>query len=158
MSKPKGIIISGYFSPLHVGHLDMIDAAAAAGDKLIVVVNNNAQQMLKKGKIIIDEKDRVRVVEALAKVDDVILSIDETRDISKTIQTIADKYSDHELVFANGGDRSSGAVVPETGVCEANAIEMVFGMGGNEKADSSTRINMELGYETEASALPSENS
>ena len=65
------------------------------------------------------------------------------------------KYADYQLTFANGGDRASGAVVPETGVCEEYGIEMVFGMGGNEKADSSSRINIELGLQDEESAPPS---
>ncbi len=158
MSKRRGVIISGYFSPLHVGHLDMMEAASSAGDFLAVIVNNNAQQMMKKGKVIQEEADRLRVVEAVRHVDDAMIAVDQDRAVSESIRVFAEKYSDCELVFANGGDRSSGKVVPETGVCEEFGIEMVFDMGGNEKADSSSRINMELGLETEASALPSENS
>ncbi len=87
-----------------------------------------------------------------------LVAVDEDRAVSESIRVLAEKYSDCELLFANGGDRSSGKVVPETAVCEEFGIDMVFDMGGNEKADSSSRINMELGVETEASALPSENS
>ncbi len=158
MSKKRGVIISGYFSPLHAGHLDMMEAAASAGDFLAVIVNNNAQQVMKKGKVIQEESDRLRVVNAIRHVDDAMVAVDEDRAVSESIRVFAEKYSDCDLVFANGGDRSSGEVVPETGVCEEFGIEMVFDMGGNEKADSSSRINMELGIETEASALPSENS
>jgi len=158
MTKTKGVIVSGYFSPLHIGHLDMIDAAEAAGDFVVVIVNNNEQQIMKKGKVILDEKDRLRIVKALRAVDDCIIAVDEDRSVSASIRVIAEKYSDYDLVFANGGDRSSGAVVPETGVCEEFGVEMVFDMGGTEKADSSTRINMELGVEEVASALPSATS
>jgi len=156
MAKRKGVIVSGYFSPLHTGHLDMIESAASNGDFLVVIVNNNEQQIMKKGKIIQDENDRLRIVNALRFVDDAIVAVDADRAVSESIRVIAEKYSDCELTFANGGDRSSGAVVPETGVCEEFNIAMVFDMGGTEKADSSTRINMELGVESEASALPSE--
>ena len=52
----KTVIVSGYFNPLHGGHLDMIEAAAELGNHLIVIVNNDQQQLLKKGKIILDEK------------------------------------------------------------------------------------------------------
>ncbi len=159
MDKPVAVIISGFFSPLHSGHLDMIEAAADAGDTLIVIVNNNDQQVAKKGKIIMDEEDRLRIVKALRVVDDAFIAVDDDRTVSASIQLVAEKYGDsHRLVFANGGDRASGKVVPETTVCEANGIEMVFDMGGTAKADSSTRINMALGLETEASALPSETS
>lgn len=75
----KIVIISGYFNPLHGGHLDYIEAAAALGDKLLVVVNNDVAQVLKKGKVILDQDNRMRLVAALKRVDEVILSIDEDR-------------------------------------------------------------------------------
>ena len=61
----KVVIVSGYFNPLHGGHLDMIEGAAKLGDKLIVIVNNDIQQHLKKGKVILDEKNRLRLMRAL---------------------------------------------------------------------------------------------
>lgn len=155
MTRPVAVIVSGYFSPLHVGHLDMIEAGANHGDKLIVIVNNNAQQEAKKGKVIIDEQDRLRIVKAIGDVDDAFVAVDTDRTVCESIRMVAESHTDYDLVFANGGDRSSGKVVPEAGVCEEFNIEMVFDLGGNSKADSSTRINMELGLETEASALPS---
>lgn len=159
MSHPTGaqtgVIVSGYFSPLHIGHLDMIEAAAAQADTLIVIVNNNDQQIAKKGKLVIDEADRLRIVQALSVVDDAFIAVDEDRTVSASIRLVAQKYPNHKLIFANGGDRASGAVVPESAVCEEFGIDMVFDMGGSEKADSSSRINMELGLETVASATPS---
>ncbi len=156
MSRPTATIVSGYFSPLHVGHLDMIEAAAALGDKLIVIVNNNDQQVAKKGKLIIDEQDRLRIVEALAAVDEALIAVDGDRTVSESLRVIAERHPDHDLVFANGGDRKP-EFVPEAEVCEAHGIKLVFGTGGDAKADSSTRINMALGVETEASATPSAN-
>jgi len=147
MPDPTLVIISGYFSPLHCGHLDMIEAGAAYGDRLAVIVNNNAQQFIKKGKLIIDEQDRLRVVLALRAVDDAIVSIDDDETVRLSIEHLAKKYPDHSVVFGNGGDRHSGAVVPETAICEQYGIEMVFGMGGTNKHDSSSRINQELGIE-----------
>jgi len=141
------VIISGYFSPLHCGHLDMIEAGASAGDKLFVIVNNNAQQVLKKGKLIIDEQDRLRIVTALSLVDEAMISVDEDNTVRASIEHIANAHPDDHIVFGNGGDRESGAVVPEAEVCERYDIEMVFDMGGNNKRDSSSRINQELGIE-----------
>lgn len=158
MSRPVAVIVSGYFSPLHIGHLDMIESGARIGDKLIVIVNNNAQQLAKKGKVIIDEHDRLRLVSALRDVDEALISVDDDRTVCESIRAVAERHTDHHLIFANGGDRKSGEVVPEASICEEFGIEMVFDMGGNEKADSSTRINMELGVENEASALPSTTS
>lgn len=137
----KIVIVSGFFNPLHGGHLDMIEAAAAMGDKLVVIVNNDAQQLLKKGKVILSENNRMRLMKALRMVDDVVLAIDQNPTVIETLKMVAKKYEDNELVFANGGDRDSDKVVPEAKVCLEYGIEMVYGVGGTSKADSSTRIN-----------------
>lgn len=142
----KIVIVSGFFNPLHGGHLDMIEAAAKMGDKLVVVVNNDVQQVMKKDKIILSEENRARLIRALRDVDEVVIALDEDPTVIKTLEAIALKYPDDELVFANGGDRDSEKVVPETEVCQRYDIAMVFGVGGTEKADSSTRINQALGH------------
>lgn len=142
----KIVIVSGYFNPLHGGHLDMIEASRAMGDHLIVVVNNDVQQVQKKGKVILNQENRVRLISALRDVDEVILSIDQDSTQIETLRSIATKYPDEQLVFANGGDRDSVQAIPEGEVCSEYKIEMVFGVGGTEKADSSTRINQALGH------------
>lgn len=142
----KVVIVSGYFNPLHGGHLDMIEAARAMGDKLIVIVNNDKQQMIKKGKIILDEKNRLRLMRSLKDVDEVVLSVDEDPTIIQTLEMVAKQHPGDELIFANGGDRDSAKVVPETEVCEKYGIEMRFD-AGVEKVDSSTRINQAIGHE-----------
>lgn len=142
----KRVIVSGFFNPLHGGHLDMIEAAAGMGDTLIVVVNNDIQQIVKKDKIILNEQNRIRLIGALRNVDEVILAIDSDPPVIKTLEMIARKYPDDELVFANGGDRDSEKVIPETDICHRYGIAMVIGVGGTNKADSSTRINQALGH------------
>ena len=142
----KVIIVSGFFNPLHGGHLDMIEAAALMGDRLIVIVNNDIQQVLKKGKVILNEQNRARLLGALRVVDEVVIAVDEDPTCVRTLQMIAVQHPDDQLVFANGGDRASEKEVPETKVCSDYGIEMVFGVGGTQKADSSTRINQALGH------------
>ncbi|NHN55289.1 adenylyltransferase/cytidyltransferase family protein [Calidifontibacter sp. DB0510] len=144
----KVVVVSGYFNPLHGGHLDMIESAAKLGDRLIVIVNNDRQQLLKKGKIILDESNRLRLMRALKGVDTVILSIDEDPTIIRTLAMVAGQYPGDDLIFANGGDRDSSQAVPEAAVCEEHGITMVFDAGGTAKADSSTRINQALGAES----------
>ncbi|MDB5177126.1 MAG: glycerol-3-phosphate cytidylyltransferase [Candidatus Saccharibacteria bacterium] len=147
----KVVIVSGFFNPLHGGHLDMIEAAALMGDKLIVIVNNDMQQVLKKDKIILTEQNRARLIGALRAVDEVVISVDEEPPVIKTLQMIAIQNPDDKLIFANGGDRDSVKVIPETNVCNDYNIEMVFGVGteirGLVKPDSSTRINQALGHQ-----------
>lgn len=142
----KVVIVSGFFNPLHGGHLDMIEAAAKLGDRLIVVVNNDTQQVEKKGKVILQETSRARLLRALRVVDEVVIALDDDMTVIKTLEFLAGQYPDDELVFANGGDRDSAKVVPETDVCARHDIEMLFGVGGDNKKDSSTRINQALGH------------
>lgn len=147
----KVVIVSGFFNPLHGGHLDMIEAAALMGDKLIVIVNNDIQQVIKKGKIILNEQNRARLIGALRVVDETLIAIDEEPPVIKTLQMIAIQHPDDDLIFANGGDRDSEKVIPETEVCRDYKIKMVFGVGteirGLVKPDSSTRINQATGHE-----------
>lgn len=142
----KLVIVSGFFNPLHGGHLDMIEAASKLGDRLVVVVNNDLQQEMKKGKIILSQKNRYRLITALRDVDEVILAIDEDPTVIETLKHIAKTHPYDKLIFANGGDRDSDKVTPETPVCKEYGIEMLYGVGGTNKADSSTRINQALGH------------
>lgn len=147
----KTVIISGYFSPLHGGHLDLLEGAAALGDRLVVIVNNDAQQLIKKGKVVMDQESRVRLMKALRVVDDVILSTDEELPVVKTMEALATDpaYASDELVYAQGGDRDSDKVNPEVEVCERHGIAIMYGVGtdirGVKKVDSSTRIARSLG-------------
>lgn len=149
----KRVIVSGYFNPLHGGHLDMIEAARELGEYLIVVVNNDNAQLLKKGKVILNEQNRMRLVRSLRLVDEVILSADEDLGQALTLRKIRDLYPNDELIFANGGDRDPNKhALPEneTQACIDCNIETVFGVGSHEveKRDSSTRINQATGHET----------
>lgn len=142
----KVVIVSGFFNPLHGGHLDMIEAAARMGDRLVVIVNNDVQQVMKKDKIILPEENRARLIRALRDVDEVMIAIDQDSTVIKSLEAVAEKYRGDELVFANGGDRDSEKAISEADVCREYNIQMVFGVGGMEKADSSTRINQALGH------------
>ena len=143
----KASIVSGYFNPLHHGHLDLFEAAAARSGYLIVIVNNDEQQLLKKGRIIQVEDIRARIVRALRCVDDVVVSVDNGPGLDRTFDVIRAAYPDTELEFCNGGDRSpEGDVLPtaELAAAQRNAISLHYGIGGTDKADSSTRIMAEL--------------
>lgn len=145
----KLVIVSGYFNPLHGGHLDMFEAAAKLGDRLLVIVNNDQQQILKKGKIILAQENRYRLVNALQVVDEVILSVDDEPPVIDTLEIIAKTHPYDELIFANGGDRNSLKDIPEVEVCKKYSIGLEFGVGSHdvEKRDSSTRINQATGHE-----------
>jgi cytidyltransferase-like protein len=141
-------IVSGYFNPLHVGHLRMMEAAAEMADRLIVIVNNDRQQMLKKGRIITPLDDRLEIVRALRIVDEAVPAIDEDATVKLTLASLRDRYPSTALTFANGGgDRSTPSAIAEAEVCKALGIDLRLGVGGREKADSSSRINAALGIQ-----------
>ena len=124
------VAVSGYFDPIHVGHLEYLRMAKELGDSLVVIVNNNYQCKLKKGKHFMHENDRVEIVKALRFVDEVFLSVDKDRTVCKSLEEIKPD------VFANGGDRATSEV-PETPVCKKFNIKMVDGLGDKIRSSSS---------------------
>jgi len=124
------VAVSGYFDPIHIGHLEYLRMAKELGDSLVVIVNNNYQCKLKKGKHFMDENDRVEIVKALRFVDEVFLSIDNDRTVCKSLEEIKPD------IFANGGDRATSEV-PETPICKKFNIRMVDGLGDKIRSSSS---------------------
>jgi cytidyltransferase-like protein len=144
----RAAIVSGYFNPMHIGHLDMMEAARGRADALVVIVNNDHQQVMKKGKLITEEADRLRIVAALRVTDAALIAVDADGSVAASLEVIHAAYPGLELEFCNGGDRSpDGDPVPsaEAAVCARLGIAMAWGVGGQTKADSSTRINEALG-------------
>ena len=127
----KTVAVSGYFDPLHVGHLEYLKMAKSLGDKLIVIVNSDLQASLKKGKSFMSEKDRLEIIGALRCVDEAFLSIDNDKSVCKSLEYLKPD------IFANGGDRSLEEI-PETRVMKKYNIQMVDGLG--EKIRSSSEI------------------
>ena len=132
----KAIIVSGYFNPLHKGHLEYLNQAKAIADKLIVIVNNDYQRELKGSKSFQGEDERVIIISNLKAVDAVVLSIDQDRTVCDTIRHISEKFGkEYDLAFANGGDQSN-ETIPEVPVCEELGIALIDGFG--EKIQSSS--------------------
>jgi cytidyltransferase-like protein len=147
-SPARAAIVSGYFNPLHVGHLQMMEAASELGDgHLVVIVNSDVQQEMKKGKVIFTEDVRLRIVRALRVVDDAFVAVDADGSVTESLRRVRAAYPQTRLVFCNGGDRRDPDAMPmaESQVCAELGIEMAFGVGGEDKADSSSRVLYELG-------------
>ena len=123
------VAVSGYFDPIHVGHLEYLKMAKELGDSLVVIVNNNYQCKLKKGKPFMDENDRLEIVKALRFVDEVFLSVDQDRTVCKSLEAVKPD------IFANGGDRATSEV-PETPICKKYNIKMVDGLGDKIRSSS----------------------
>jgi len=128
--KTISVAVSGYFDPIHVGHLDYLELAKKLGDKLIVIVNNNHQCVLKKGKPFMDELDRMRIVKSIDMVDEVFLSVDSDKSVCKSLEEIKPD------IFANGGDRANSEI-PESTICSKYNIQIIDGLGDKIRSSSS---------------------
>ncbi len=134
--KQKAIIVSGYFNPIHKGHIEYFNSAKAKGDKLIVIVNNDHQRALKGSKEFQKEEERVIIVSNIKSVDRVFLSIDQDRAVCATIKHIYEQLSsEFDIAFANGGDQNNNSI-PEVSVCEDLGIELIDGLGDKIQSSS----------------------
>ena len=134
--KRKAIIVSGYFNPIHKGHLEYFNNAKGKGDELFVIVNNDHQRALKGSKEFQQEEERLFIVSNIKAVDKAFLSIDEDRTVCASIKMIHDQFGDvYELGFANGGDQNNDSI-PEVPICEKLGINLIDGLG--EKIQSSS--------------------
>lgn len=138
MEKIKTLVIaSGYFNPIHKGHLEYLNRSKALGDFLYVIVNNDYQRSLKGSKEFILEDERRFIIKNIKAVDDAIIAIDKTRKVNDTVELIYNQMKDKfdKFIFTNGGDQTE-QTIGERGVCERLGIEMVFGLGDKIQSSS----------------------
>jgi len=129
------VVASGYFDPLHVGHIEYLEKAKQLGDELVVIVNSDVQAKIKKGRAFMREEDRLKIVKSLKCVDKALISIDNNNSVCESLRLVKPH------IFANGGDRKEEEI-PEAEVCQELGIEMVDGLG--EKIRSSSDYNKKL--------------
>lgn len=136
MSKSKAIIVSGYFNPLHKGHIELFHNAKLNGEELFVIVNNDFQRSLKKSKQFMLEQERVLIVSELSIVDRVFLAIDKDRSVCDTLKMISKDFSNnHNLYFANGGDQNNESI-PEAIICGQLGIGLIENLGAKIQSSS----------------------
>ena len=132
----KLIIVSGYFNPLHKGHLDLFEKAKEVGDLLCVIVNNDIQRGLKGSKFFQDQDERIQIIRALSIVDIAWISVDKDLTQNETLKVMVDKfYGSMKLAFANGGDQTN-ETIPEADICRTFDIELIDGLGDKIKSSS----------------------
>jgi len=129
VKESKTVVASGYFDPIHVGHIEYLEMAAKLGDKLVVIVNNDNQAALKKGAPFMTEEDRLKIVSSLKCVDEVFLSIDEDSTVCRSLQAVSPN------IFAKGGDRFIDEI-PEATTCKEIGAEIVDGLGMKIRSSS----------------------
>ena len=127
----KIVCVSGYFDPIHVGHIEYFNKSKLIGDKLMVIVNNDEQATLKKGKPFMPVDERIQLIKELKCVDIVVKSIDTDRTVCKTLETVEPKPD----YFCNGGDQNNNTI-PEGEVCNKRNIELRDGFGDKIQSSS----------------------
>lgn len=134
--KKKVIIVSGYFNPLHKGHIEYFLNAKKHGDKLFVIVNSDYQRKLKGSKEFMKEDERVFIINQLKIVDKSFISIDKDRSVCETIKLIHNEYSlKYDLCFANGGDQTNDSI-PEKTICKKLNISLIDKLGSKIQSSS----------------------
>lgn len=123
------VAASGYFNPLHKGHVEYLQKAKSLGDYLVVIVNSDHQRALKNSKEFMDQNERMSIIGALRCVDEVFLSIDEDATVCRSLEAVSPD------IFAKGGDRFAEEI-PEAGVCQRLGIDMVDGLGKKIQSSS----------------------
>ena len=136
-------MISGYFNPLHTGHLDYIEEGFKRCDLLYAIVNNDDQVKLKGSKQFMDQKSRVRIIRALKPVYEAVISIDSDLSVRRSIRHLYEQHLDDPFVgnifFMNGGDRKQENI-PEVDVCKELGINMIYNVGGTKTESSSSLL------------------
>ena len=134
--KKKAVIVSGYFNPIHKGHIEYFNSAKALADELFVIVNNDHQRELKGSKEFQKEEERMIIISNIKAVDKAILSVDQDRTVCSSLEMIAKNYGEkYELAFANGGDQNN-KTIPEQGICEKAGIQLIDGLGDKIQSSS----------------------
>jgi cytidyltransferase-like protein len=134
----KVVLVTGGFDPLHSGHIAYFKAARELGDKLVVGVNSDAWLTRKKGRPFMPGGERISIIQNLTMVDHCVLFDDDDNTSKEAIKNVRMMYPDAHIIFANGGDRTSDNI-PEMDTDVEN-ISFVFGIGGENKANSSSWI------------------
>src|SRR3989344_6074677 len=115
----KVVITSGFFNPLHIGHINLMVEAKELGDFLVVIVNNDHQVKIKGSRHFMPELERMGIVKILRPVDEVFLSIDKELSIHESLMAVVSQYPNSEFYFAKGGDRNADNIPEaEKKVCE----------------------------------------
>ena len=132
----KLVIVSGYFNPLHKGHLELFRKAKEVGDLLCVIVNNDIQRELKGSQFFQDQEERVEIIRELTMVDMAWISIDKDKTQNETLKMLVNKfYGTMKLAFANGGDQNNDNI-PEAEICRQFGIELIDGLGDKIQSSS----------------------
>ena len=134
----KVSIVSGGFDPIHVGHIELFERARELSDELWVILNTDEFLTNKKGKPFMPFEERRKILKSLSVVDVVVPCVDKDQTVCKTLKKLkkTTAVTNTQLLFCNGGDRTSGKNTPEHKLCEEIGIKTVYGLGDKIQSSS----------------------
>lgn len=132
----KAVIVSGYFNPIHKGHLELFEKAKQVGDFLIVIVNSDLQRELKGSKEFQDENERLLIIQSLKNTSFSLISVDKDGTQIETIKKVYEMFGGvFDLHFANGGDQDN-TTIPEADICNQLGVKLIDGLGDKIQSSS----------------------
>lgn len=139
------MVVSGGFDPLHSGHIAYLKSAKEQVNQLVVLLNSDDWLARKKGRHFMSFKERKCILSHLEIVDDVIEFDDSDGTACDGLEIVKRNNPDANVIFCNGGDRTIENI-PEMSVRD---VEFRFGVGGDDKKNSSSWILKDFQYRKE---------
>ena len=133
-------LVSGGFDPVHVGHLRMFQDAKNLSNKVILLLNNDEWLIKKKGKPFMNQNQRKEILDEFKSIDEVIIQSSSDDSSDHAIEQFAINNQNKTICYCNGGDRSNIKNIREASICKKLGINLEFGVGGEEKIESSSDL------------------
>ena len=133
-------LVSGGFDPVHVGHLRMFQDAKNLSNKVILLLNNDEWLIKKKGKPFMNQNQRKEILEEFKSITEVIIQTSSEKSSSRAIEEFVNNNSNKSICYCNGGDRSNIKNILESDICQKLGVSLEFGIGGEEKVESSSQL------------------
>jgi cytidyltransferase-like protein len=133
-------LVSGGFDPVHVGHLRMFQSAQSLSDKVVLLLNNDEWLIKKKGKPFMNQDQRKEILNEFISISEVIIQTQSDNSSSEAIKDFVKNNPNKTICYCNGGDRSNIKNILEADICKKLGVILEFGVGGDEKVESSSQL------------------
>ena len=133
-------LVSGGFDKVHVGYLRMFQDAKNLSNEVILLLNNDKWLIKKKGKPFMNESQRKEILKEFKSISEVIIQTSSEKSSNKAIEEFVIKNPNKTICYCNGGDRSNIKNIPEAAICQKLGVNLEFGVGGEDKIESSSQL------------------